>query len=223
MTSSNALRLLVKSGFVVKEKWTELISLLGVSLEERRRLKIMASSDQDYHFALEEGLQWWITNSTDPSWEELILAVKNCRNKDIAVIMRRQLDINNEGNQSNVNINISLILCIDTLTPSELFRTHCADLSRIIIPTLISVTNVLYAKGLIPFEIKTNILSITGEDDLKKSSKLVDVLQRQLQSHRNPQQYLVNICHALRNQQNQRLREITTFILQQLGESTNNL
>ena len=103
MTSSNALRLLVKSGFVVKDKWTKLTSLLGISLEERRRLKKMASCDQDYHFALEKGLQWWITNSTDPSWEELISAVENCGDKDIAAIMRRQLDIKGEGIQTLYN------------------------------------------------------------------------------------------------------------------------
>ena len=57
----------------------------------------MASSDQDYHFALEEGLQWWITNSTEPSWEELISAVEDCGDKDVAAIMRRQLDIKDEG------------------------------------------------------------------------------------------------------------------------------
>ena len=91
MTASNALRLLVKSGFVVKDKWTQLTSLLGVSLEERRRLKTMASSDQDYHFALEEGLQWWIINSTDPSWEELISAVEICGDKNIAAIMREEV------------------------------------------------------------------------------------------------------------------------------------
>ena len=54
-----------------------------------------------------------------------------------------------------------------------------------------------------------------------KSSKLVGVLQSQLKAHKDPHQYLVNICHVLRNQQHQRLREITTFILQPLGESIN--
>ena len=91
MTSSNALTLLVKSGFVVKDKWTQLTSLLGISLEERRRLKTMASNDQDYHFALEEGLQWWIINSIDPSWEELISTVESCGYKNIAVIMREEV------------------------------------------------------------------------------------------------------------------------------------
>ena len=60
-------------------------------------------------------------------------------------------------------------------------------------------------------------MSITG-DDYKKSSKLVGVLQRQLQAHGDPHQYLVNICHVLRDEQYDGLKEIATFILQQLGE-----
>ena len=97
MTSSNALRLLVKSGFVIKNKWSELTSILGVSLEERKRLKTIASSDQDYHFVLEEGLQWWIINGTAPTWEEFISAVESCGDVDIATTLRRQLNIKNEG------------------------------------------------------------------------------------------------------------------------------
>ena len=97
LTSNNALQLLVKSGFIVKDKWTKLTSLLGMSLEERRRLKTMATSDQDFHFALEEGLQWWITNGTAPCWEELISAVNCCGDVDVATTLRRQLDIKNEG------------------------------------------------------------------------------------------------------------------------------
>ena len=102
LTSSNALRLLVKNGFIVEDKWTELTSLLGVSLKERRRLKRVARSDQDYHFALEEGLQWWITNCTDPSWENLISAVEDCGDKDVAIKLKRQLDINDEGKYYSV-------------------------------------------------------------------------------------------------------------------------
>ena len=97
LTAVNALQLLIKSRFDVKDKWNELTILLGVSLEERRRLKTMASSDQDYHFALEEGLQWWITNGTAPSWEELISAVESCGDVDVATTLRRQLDIKDEG------------------------------------------------------------------------------------------------------------------------------
>ena len=97
MTSNNALQLLVKSGFVIEDKWTKLNSLLGVSLQERRRLNKMASNDQDFHSALEEGLQWWITNGIAPSWEELISAVESCGDMDVATTLRRQLDIKDEG------------------------------------------------------------------------------------------------------------------------------
>ena len=61
-------------------------------------------------------------------------------------------------------------------------------------------------------------MSITGEDEYKKSSKLVDVLQRQLRADSNPRQYLINICHVLRSQESQKLREITNDILEQLGK-----
>ena len=116
MTSTNALRLLVKSDFAVQDKWTKLTILLCVSLEERRRLKTMASSDQDYHSALEEGLQWWIANSTDPSWEELISAVENCGDKDIAAKMREE--IMSEGIVCNKCILCHYAYCINALTLS---------------------------------------------------------------------------------------------------------
>ena len=92
MTSSNAVQFLIDNDFNIKDKWIELITLLRVSLEERERLETMASSDQDFHHALEEGLQWWITNNTDPSWEELISAVENCGDKDVATNMRKQIE-----------------------------------------------------------------------------------------------------------------------------------
>ena len=76
----------------------------------------------------------------------------------------------------------------------------------------------MYAKNLIPFEVKTNLLSLT--EDYKKASKLVLVLERQLQTHSDPDQYLHDICDVLRNQQHQTLTDITTSILKQLGQSS---
>ena len=80
------------------------------------------------------------------------------------------------------------------------------------------MTSALYAKNLIPFEVKTNLLSLT--EDYKKASKLVLVLERQLQTHSDPDQYLNDICHVLRNQQHQTLTDIATSILKQLGQSS---
>ena len=110
LTSKNALSILVKCHFAIKDKWTELTSLLGVPLEEKKRLMTMANKDQSFHFALEEGLQWWIANTTAPSWEELISAVKNCADDDIATVLRQQLDIKDEGKYNNTHShNITLI------------------------------------------------------------------------------------------------------------------
>ena len=97
LTSNNALGLLIKSRFVCKDKWNKLTSLLGVPLDLREKLKKMAESYQDYYFALEKGLQWWITNGTAPCWEELISAVESYGDVDIAITLRRQLDIKDEG------------------------------------------------------------------------------------------------------------------------------
>ena len=99
LTSTNAVQFLIDNDFNIKDKWIELITLLRVSLEERERLQTMASSDQDIHHVLKEGLQWWITNTTDLSWEELISAVENCGDKNIATKMRGQLETK-EGTSS---------------------------------------------------------------------------------------------------------------------------
>ena len=54
--------------------------------------------------------------------------------------------------------------------------------------------------------------------DYTKASKLMSVLQRQLEVHSDPDQYLVNICNVLINQQQQTLTDIAISILQQLGQ-----
>ena len=50
--------------------------------------------------------------------------------------------------------------------------------------------------------------------DYTKASKLMSVLQRQLEVNSDPDQYLVNICNVLINQQ----QTLTDIVLQQLGQ-----
>ena len=78
----------------------------------------------------------------------------------------------------------------------------------------------MYTNKLIPLETRNNIHAITGEDDYRKASKLVMALERQLQTHSDPDQCLHDICHVLRNQQHQTLTDIATSILKQLGQSS---
>ena len=77
----------------MEKKWNKLTTLIGVSLDERRRLKTMATNDNDYEFALEEGLQWWINNGTNVSWIELISAIEDCGDSNIATVIKREIGI----------------------------------------------------------------------------------------------------------------------------------
>ena len=59
---------------------------------------------------------------------------------------------------------------------------------------------------------------MTGENESKKTGKLLITLQATLESSLNPEQYLIDICHVLINQQHRTLTDIATSILHQLGE-----
>ena len=77
----------------MEKKWNKLTTLIGVSLDERGRLKTMATNDNDYEFVLEEGLQWWINNGTNVSWIELISAIEDCGDSNIATVIKRAIGI----------------------------------------------------------------------------------------------------------------------------------
>ena len=67
-------------------------------------------------------------------------------------------------------------------------------------------------------ETVTHIQTATGISDLVKSGQLMSTLQTQLEASLTPDQYLIDICHVLINQQHQTLTDIATNILHQLGE-----
>uniref|UniRef100_A0A1X7UYU8 NACHT domain-containing protein n=1 Tax=Amphimedon queenslandica TaxID=400682 RepID=A0A1X7UYU8_AMPQE len=106
-----------------------------------------------------------------------------------------------------------------TGNPKDILRTHSVKLTDAITTNLYRVTDALYAEGLIPLDAKENIQTVTGISDYRKSSQLVSVIQRQLESSLNPEQYLIDICHVLINQQQSTLTDIATSILHQLGQS----
>ena len=93
-----------------------------------------------------------------------------------------------------------------------------ATLVDAITNNLYRVTNGLYAKGLIPMETVNHIQTAAAFSDIVKSGQLMSVLQKQLESSRNPEQYLIDICHVLINQQHRTLTDIATSMLHQLGE-----
>ena len=82
----------MKSGFIVKEQWSNLARHLGVPLSERKQLIETATRTQDYLTILEETLEWWISNQ-QPSWELLISSVEKCSDSSTADNMRKQLGL----------------------------------------------------------------------------------------------------------------------------------
>ena len=103
-------------------------------------------------------------------------------------------------------------------TSSSILRSHYASLTDAITVSLHEVTNALYAKGLITTETKSHIQTATGISDFKKSSHLVTILEIILSSSHDPDQYLINICHVLIDQNHKTLADIATSILCQLGK-----
>ena len=118
-------------------------------------------------------------------------------------------------------LNTTLINWYTTIgNPKYILRSYYTALVDAITNNLHRITNGLYSKGLIPRETVTHIQVATGISDIVKSSQLMATLQTQLEASLTPDQYLIDICHVLINQQHQTLTDIATNILHQLGKYT---
>ena len=85
------MNILQQSGFSIPEKWNRLAGIIGISISERKRLKEEAQTTQDYHFALEQALDSWISNTPQSSWEILLSAVEQCETDGNVVFTLRKL------------------------------------------------------------------------------------------------------------------------------------
>uniref|UniRef100_A0A1X7T374 Death domain-containing protein n=1 Tax=Amphimedon queenslandica TaxID=400682 RepID=A0A1X7T374_AMPQE len=103
--------------------------------------------------------------------------------------------------------------------PKDILRTHSDKLTDAIATSLYRTLTELHDKGLIPQQAFDDILVMGVMTDYTKAMKLMSVLQRQLGLSLNPEQYLIDICHVLINQQHRTLTDIATSILHQLGQS----
>ena len=109
------------------------------------------------------------------------------------------------------------ILCIGD-SSVEIFQSYSSRLADAISDNLIRVINELSSASLIPLHKKREIITTTGLSDYNKSTNLVMFIESELDASLNPGQFLIDICHVLINQQHQRLKNIATSILQQLGK-----
>ena len=103
------------------------------------------------------------------------------------------------------------------LTVGDTFKVNTKELVDSISVDIPRTAYALYAKGLIPQQTKEE-MHVLGVTNTEKSAKLVSVIGKQLEASLNPEQYLIDICHTLINQQHRTLTDIATSILHQLGE-----
>ena len=97
---------LQQSGFNIPEKWNRLAGIIGISISERKRLREEAHTTQDYHFALEQALDSWISNTPQSSWEGLLSAVEKCESDgNVVSKLRKLLDLDN---QQKLNVSSQL-------------------------------------------------------------------------------------------------------------------
>ena len=96
-------------------------------------------------------------------------------------------------------------------------NSYYTDLVGAISNNFHRVTNGLYSKGLISQKALDDVI-VPGIADYNKAMKLLRVIEGQLESSLTPDQYLIDICHVLINQQDKTLTDIATNILHQLGE-----
>ena len=64
---------------------------MNVPLEQREKMRAVIQEDEAYEYAIEIALDWWIKNTLEASWQELISVVYRCGEKDAADAMRKKL------------------------------------------------------------------------------------------------------------------------------------
>ena len=96
ITPGKAVILLSDCGFKFKRNWNRLTSILNVPLQQKEKTRAIIKEDETYDYAMEIALDWWIKNTSEASWKELISSVDRCGEKDTADAMRKELS--QEGN-----------------------------------------------------------------------------------------------------------------------------
>uniref|UniRef100_A0A1X7TA43 NACHT domain-containing protein n=1 Tax=Amphimedon queenslandica TaxID=400682 RepID=A0A1X7TA43_AMPQE len=137
----------------------------------------------------------WLQVNPTASWRDVINALKQCKENELARTIEDKVT-----------------------NPKDILRTHSVQLVDSISIDIPRTAYALYAKGLIPQQTKQEML-VPAVDNSTKAANLMNVIEKQLESSLNPEQYLIDICHVLINQQHHTLTDIATSILHQLGQS----
>uniref|UniRef100_A0A1X7SM89 Death domain-containing protein n=1 Tax=Amphimedon queenslandica TaxID=400682 RepID=A0A1X7SM89_AMPQE len=163
----------------------------------------------------------WLQVNPTASWRDVINALKQCKENELARTIEDKVTDPTAGRSTNDDMEVSTSNANSSPiagNPKDILRTHSSKLIDDISQNLYKTTTQLHAKGLIPQQAVDDVLVMGVMTDYTKAMKLMNVTEKQLESSLNPEQYLIDICHVLINQQHHTLTDIATSILHQLGE-----
>ena len=92
LTPGKAVILLSDCGFNFKSNWNQLTSILNVPVELKGKMRAIIKEYGAYDYAIDIALDWWIKNTSEASWKELISSVDRCGEKDTADAMRKKIN-----------------------------------------------------------------------------------------------------------------------------------
>ena len=110
ITPGKAVILLSDCGFNFKINWNRLSSILNVPVELKGKMRAIIKEDDTYEYAIEIALDWWIKNTSEASWKELISSVDRCGEKDTANAMKKKLS--EEGEHQTGGIYLCTSTCM---------------------------------------------------------------------------------------------------------------
>uniref|UniRef100_A0A1X7TIT1 NACHT domain-containing protein n=1 Tax=Amphimedon queenslandica TaxID=400682 RepID=A0A1X7TIT1_AMPQE len=177
----------------------------------------------------------WLNTDPRATWRDVLNALTKREEINLLQTINDQLQVH-QCTRGNTDAPTSTVPVVSTVsssvsvinkpvtsttsgnTPSAILRMNYATLVDAVTNSLQKVTDALYAKELIPQQTKQEML-VLAVDNYTKTANLMNVIEKQLESSLNPEQYLIDICHVLINQQHRTLTDIATSILHQLGQS----
>uniref|UniRef100_A0A1X7SVP3 Death domain-containing protein n=1 Tax=Amphimedon queenslandica TaxID=400682 RepID=A0A1X7SVP3_AMPQE len=163
----------------------------------------------------------WLQANPTASWRDVINALKQCKENELARTIEDKVTDLTAGRSTNDDMEVSTSNANPgpiTGNPKDILRTHSSKLVDGISINIPRTAYALYAEGLIPQQTKQEML-VSAVDNFTKAANLMNVIEKQLESSLNPEQYLTDTCHVLINQQHRTLTDIATSILHQLGQS----
>uniref|UniRef100_A0A1X7TGE2 Death domain-containing protein n=1 Tax=Amphimedon queenslandica TaxID=400682 RepID=A0A1X7TGE2_AMPQE len=169
----------------------------------------------------------WINKHPEAKWRDVLHALTVREETELAQTIKDKLHEGQCIGGGSVNVatcnsvgvyNKEPVSDLVKGNPNDIFRSHSDKLTDAVTTNLYRLADALHAKGLIPLDTKRDMYSVSGDNELKKAGKLLITLQTLMKSSQHPEQYLIDVCHVLVNQQNQALTDIATSMMKQLGK-----